>query len=290
MPTPDLAVSAVFDEAFRADDENRRWDLISHLHLHGGQDALDIAGRLAGDPDPARRVLAADVLGQLGAAPGRAAADGPFRNDAVTLLHTMARDETDPGVLYSVTTGLGHIGDERSLAPLIRLHTHADPEVRHGVVFGLLRRPEKPAVDTLVTLSADEDAHVRDWATFGLARQSDQDFPRLRDALAARLDDEDTDTRIEAVHGLATRGDERVMQPLLDILQDPPESSDSGLVSEALCALAARTADPRLLPHLLAERDSYVGTPIDEWPDDLRAALAAHGEPLPAVATTEYRQ
>jgi hypothetical protein len=47
------------------------------------------------------------------------------------------------------------------------------------------------------------------------------DFPRLRDAPADRLNDDDDDTRLEAVHGLATRGDERVVQPLLDILEAP---------------------------------------------------------------------
>jgi len=169
----------------------------------------------------------------------------------------MTQDETDPDVLYSITTGFGHIGDERSLEPLISLHTHPDTEVRYGVAFALLRRPEAAALDTLITLSADNDAQVRDWATFGLARQTDKDFPRLRDALADRLDD-DVDTRLEAVHGLATRGDERVMQPLLDILQAPSEPADPGLVSEALCALATATADPRLRPLPLSSRAGSV--------------------------------
>ena len=188
----------------------------------------------------------------------------------------MAQDESDPEVLYSITTGFGHIGDERCLVTLIRLHTHPDPDLRFGVVFGLLRRPEAAALDTLITLSADEDARVRDWSTYGLARHTDQDFPGLRDALAARLDDDDADTRLEAVHGLATRGDERVIQPLLDILESPLEPADPGLVVEALYALATATADPRLRPHLLAERNSFLDDPIGEWPDGLRAALAKY--------------
>jgi hypothetical protein len=71
------------------------------------------------------------------------------------------------------------------------------------------------------------------------------------------------------------------MQPLLDILESPPESSNSGLVSEALCALATATADHRLGPHLLAERDRFLDDPVDEWPEDLRAASAKYGKPLP---------
>jgi hypothetical protein len=55
------------------------------------------------------------------------------------------------------------------------------------------------------------------------------------------------------VYGLAIRGDERGVQPLLDLLESPPEPSDPGLVSEALCALAIATADPRLRTNLPAE-------------------------------------
>ncbi len=286
MPTPDISVTEAIAAALRADadgDEDRRWDLVSHLHSHGGQDALAAAGRLHDDPEPARRRLAADVLSQLGAAPGRAAADGPHREEALALLLTMVRAEQDPDVLYSITTGFGHLGDERSLEALLRLHTHDDGRVRYGVAFGLLGRREAAALDALITLSADEDAAVRDWATFGLARQTDQDSARLRDALADRLTDEDVDTRVEAVHGLATRADERAVIPMLALLAAPPEGCDLGLVHEALCALAIATADPRLRPHVLAERDDFRDDPVDDWPDDLLAALAAYGEPLPGA-------
>lgn len=280
----DLSVAEAFEAALRAGadgDEDRRWDLVSHLHLHGGRDALAAAVRLHRDPEPARRRLAADVLSQLGAAPGRAAEDGPFREEALALLLAMVQDEHDPDVLNSITVGFGHIGDERSLEPLVRLHNHADSRVRQGVTYGLLCRPEAAALDALIALSADEDADVRDWATFGLARQTDQDTPRLRDALAARLADEDVDTRVEAVHGLAKRADERVIHPMLALLEAPPEDCDLGLVHEALCALAIATADPRLRPHVLAERDEFRDEPVADWPEDLRAALAAYGEPLP---------
>ncbi|GAA4957957.1 HEAT repeat domain-containing protein [Actinoplanes utahensis] len=266
MPTPEPSVREAFDEALRAGDEDRRSEIVWHLHVHGGQQALEVAARLSEHPEPARRKLAADVLSQLGAAPGRAAAAGPFRDGALALLLTMVRDEPDPDVLHSITIGFGHIGDERSLAPLISLRAHSDAGVRYGVAFALLHRPEPAALDTLITLSADKDPQVRDWATFGLARQADEDFPRLRDALATRLHDDDLATRVEAVNGLARRGDERVTQPLLDLLKSPPESSDPWLVSEALYALATDTEDPRLRPYLLAERDHYLDAPAASEP------------------------
>jgi HEAT repeat protein len=253
MPMPELSATEAFDEALRADavgDQGRRWELISHLHVHGGQKALEAAARLSDHPDPEHRSLAADVLSELGVAPGQAAADGPLRESSLALLLTMLPDETDPDVLLSIIIGLGTSRDERIL-------------------------------DTFLTRSAHEDARVRVLATFGLARLTDEDFPRLRDALADRLHDDDLDTRLEAVYGLITRGDPRVMQPLLDILESPLEPSNPELVAQALCTLATTMVDPRLRPHLLAERDRHLDDPIDEWPYYLRPALAKYGESLP---------
>ena len=77
---------------------------------------------------------------------------------------------------------------------------------------------------------------MRDWATFALGTLADEDTPALRDALAARLDDPDEDTRLEAVHGLALRGDHRADDAARDLL-----------------AGTARPTRRRLARHLLAE-------------------------------------
>jgi HEAT repeat protein len=180
-------------------------------------------------------------------------------------------------VLNSVAVGFGHIGDERCLEPLVRMHTHPHVNVRAGVAFGLLGRQETAALEMLITLSADSEPDVRDWATFGLARQTQQDFPRLRDALADRLADDDPDTLAEAIHGLAVRGDERAVPPLLDALQSPLPVSDPHVLAEALYALAIATADLRLHPHLVADRHSRLEhEPDHDLPEDLQAALARY--------------
>ena len=59
---------------------------------------------------------------------------------------------------------------------------------------------------------------MRDWATFALGSLAPQDTPELRDALASRLEDPDPETRLEAVHGLALRGDMRAVEPALELL------------------------------------------------------------------------
>ena len=61
--------------------------------------------------------------------------------------------------------------------------------------------------------------------------------PALRDALAARLDDPDEDTRMEAVHGLALRGDERA--------QATPPATSSTAATRPTTASGAATCWPR---------------------------------------------
>lgn len=280
MQPVEFDVAQAFQDALGA-AEDRRWELVSQLHRRGGREALDIAGRLRHDIEPSHRELAADVLARLGAgdgrpggAHGRPAADGPFQGEAGALLLEMLAAEPDPSVINAIAVGLSHIGDARKVEPLARLRTHPDVDVRRGVVAGLLGRPERAALDALIALSGDPEDDVRDWATFGLARQTEEDFPELRAALAARLGDDDPDTLAEAVHGLAVRGDERAMPQLLRHLADPERGGDLAVILDALYALASTTGDPRLLPYLEAERAAYDSD--EEPPAELLRALTRY--------------
>ncbi|HEY7075584.1 MAG TPA: hypothetical protein VH418_09445, partial [Solirubrobacteraceae bacterium] len=71
----------------------------------------------------------------------------------------------------------------------------------------------------------------------------------LRDALAARLADPDPDTRLEAVHGLALRGDPRAAEAAPAILADAAAGDATPwrrhLVRETAARLAAATGDDR---------------------------------------------
>ena len=70
------------------------------------------------------------------------------------------------------------------------------------------------------------------------ARSPRPTTPALRDALAARLDDPDEDTRLEAVHGLAVRGDERAQAPARDLLEGR-DTTDDGVWRRHLLAETA---------------------------------------------------
>jgi HEAT repeat protein len=120
------------------------------------------------------------------------------------------------------------------------------------VAFSLDGRHRDIARRTLIQLSADPDAEVRDWATFALGAWLDDDAS-VDDALAARLDDPDEETRGEAIHGLARRNDPRVIPALIAALAVNPDAvsylaldavaQTSGALTEDLLATVSRHPD-----------------------------------------------
>ena len=104
-----------------------------------------------------------------------------------------------------------------------------------------------------------------------LPRAHDLGVSEIRDALLARINDEEEDTAGEALVGLARRNDPRAVDHIIRRLED----GDVGnLIVEATEALAS----PRCLPALYALRD-------DEWDrDDPRGELLAA-----AIEACEHR-
>jgi hypothetical protein len=123
------------------------------------------------------------------------------------------------------------VADPQALPVALDLAGHDDPEVRRAAAQVLPALGQLAIDDTnhrdavisrLILLTRDDDEDVRDWACFALGTQlSDVDTPALRDALAARLDDEHDDTRCEALLGLARRTDDRVLPVLRQRLTAP---------------------------------------------------------------------
>jgi HEAT repeat protein len=257
-------------------------DYVVALHKRGDSDTFRAAADLLGSPDPNRRVLAVDVLAQLGADRDVPVERRPFASPAADVRLDLLPGENEPEVLASITTACGHLRDPRCVPLLHGLRDHQDERVRFGVVFGLLGIDDDLAVQTLIELTVDGDAHVRDWATFGLGTQIDRDDPKLRSALVARLDDPDDETRSEAIRGLAVRGDARAIPQLLTDLQCDTVPEDPSVLEEALLKLASRTADPRLCQRVsLIEREWRKDRPDEELPADLQSAIEScnHARP-----------
>lgn len=259
----------LFDVALHDLDDDTAWTAIAALHLRGTHDAFERARELCESQNARDRRVGADVLGQVGRP------DDTWHKGAVDTLLALLEREREPEVLDAICIALGHRGDKRSIRPIARLKNHPDANVRHAVAFGLLGHENKLAVETLIELSRDPESMVRDWATFGLGTQIDTDTPRIRQALCDRLTDDDEDTRLEAMVGLAKRKDERVYEPLHDILvQDVARGGGMAYHIEA----AAELADPRLYALLVQLRNNWRGERTWVY-DDLEEALARCSPP-----------
>src|SRR3954469_25739247 len=243
MDLRNTSVDELYALARSAEDEDAYWACVSELHTRVNDHTFRIADVLCDSLATGERCLGADVLGQLGAVEGQTAAEGPFASASGRVLMRLLEEDDEPAVLSSAAIGLGHLRDERAIDRLVALVSHASPDVRRAVVHGLMGHDDDRAVHALVILSDDENPAVRDWGAFSLGLQIERDTPELRDALAARLSDEDANARDEAIRGLALRGDARAVEPALTA--DPsPE------IEEAIAKLAETTGDPRLRERL----------------------------------------
>ncbi|MCU1487126.1 MAG: hypothetical protein JWN67_3872 [Actinomycetia bacterium] len=181
------------------------------------------------------------MLGQIGYD-----ADRPFLEETLPIVIGACEDD-HLEVLDAAIAALSHIRDERGLPAVLRHAGHPSDEIRFDVAAALPSvagdPPAEDAVRALICLTADPDAEVRDWATFGLGSQLEVDNAAIRQALAARLTDEEGDTAGEALVGLARRHDLRTLPVLLARLDDEP----GNLVVEAAAELSAPEALPALL-------------------------------------------
>ncbi|QDU93604.1 HEAT repeat domain-containing protein [Lignipirellula cremea] len=219
-------------------DEDAVWQAVYTLQRRGDREVLERADELSVSNCFRERELAAWILGDLGA-PERI-----FRRRCLQILTAMLQPDEEPSVLASVLTAVSHY-EHRLVSQVVSCAGHADAGVRLGVVNALSGQEDPQAIAGLISLSSDPEVEVRDWATFGLGTLTDVDTPVLRAALAARLDDPDLETRLEAILGLARRRDERVCEIVAQELTAPDVCDD---ILEA----AENLADQRLHPLLLA--------------------------------------
>lgn len=170
-------------------DRRERAELVGRLHRRTDAEAFAAAAEAARSADLALRLVAMDVLGQLGYT-----AERPYREQTLPILLAELDDAEEPSLLQAAIRALAHLGDGRALISVLRHAAHRDPQVRRAVAATVPaladpRSPAQPALEALIELSRDVDEQVRDWATFGLGELLEVDTPELRAALTARLDD-----------------------------------------------------------------------------------------------------
>jgi len=185
-------------------DSNSYWSCIYDLQYRPEPETFEACRSWTTSQQSKLRRAACGILGELGTQENL-----PFKASSEPLLERLLAD-ADTQVIAAVLFAMGklQIGNLELILPLAK---HPEPDVRHAVAFALLSRCEPLANRMLIELSTDLETKVRDWATFGLGSEDRDDLPEIREALAARLGDEDSDTRGEAIIGLAQRKDPRVV-------------------------------------------------------------------------------
>jgi len=120
----------------------RRAELIGRLQRRTDAAAFAAAAEAARSADLALRVVAMEVLGQLGYP-----ADRPYREQTLPILLAEIDQAVEPRLLQTAITATAHLGDGRALAPVLRHAGHRDALVRRAVAFTLptLVDPAEPA-------------------------------------------------------------------------------------------------------------------------------------------------
>lgn len=237
-----LSSRALLQRALRrVPDGEAYWKIVSLLHKRGDRATFEAALALCRDERPRARQVSADVLSQLGWDKDPPL---PFAREAAAPLLEALEAEEEPGALSSQVAALGRCRDVRAVEPLARLKTHPDFYVRWMLTQTLeaFSDTSEEALHALIEMTRDVDEVIRDWATFSLSN-TELDTSAIREALVERLDDSDAQTRVEAMYGLAERGDERVIRAALRAFE-PDESGK--LLFDGLCD----TPGYRLLPAL----------------------------------------
>jgi HEAT repeat protein len=216
-------------------DSDERWAAVTALRRRPERPVFDRAAEWCRSTNDAYRALGAHVLAQLGAP------DCPFAAESTPILMGLLRTH-DENATIDALYALGHlrVGPTSEIAAFAR---HPSNGVREATAHALGGRDEPTALDALRLLTDDADNHVRNWATFGLGTLCETDSPEIRDALVARLADEDGEIRGEALVGLARRRDERAFAA---ISAELAREEVSMLVIEAAELMPSRAYIPAL--------------------------------------------
>jgi len=198
------------EDEVQHDASETYWGQIDRIRSMGAELVWSFIVEKCLSPDAAARERAVDVLAQL-----------KGRNEAKTteILLGILQTETNDDVVASCLSGLGHqYYHQISFASEIgKFLNHPNRDVRFALALALPRAHDSTNASQLIlTLMADSERDVRNWATFAFNNGLEgEDSPVIRDALFARVNDWDNDTRVEAIQALARRGDVRALPPLL---------------------------------------------------------------------------
>jgi HEAT repeat protein len=221
VPMNQKEIDELFAQASSGDyEDDTSWEAVSALRRAGTREIFDRAAEWCNSATPLLRARGADVLAQLGQTTEHP--NNIFPEQSYLVVSTLLQREKEPLPLNAAIAAMGHIGNPQAVPLLVKYIRDPSPKIRFTLAFALGCFPNDPgAVEALLVLMEDSDADVRDWATFGLGVLGNADSVEIRDALLRRVGDSDENAREEAMIGLSKRKDQRVLEPLIAILEQP---------------------------------------------------------------------
>ncbi|MFG2823468.1 ankyrin repeat domain-containing protein [Kitasatospora sp. NPDC048365] len=200
------------------DYEHAVWsEIVTTLAKRQNDETWKAAAALRDHPDPLHRRFGAEVLVCLHLEADHTNVPSPFEQRTLELFLDWAQQEEHPDVLAETLAGLSHHEDPR-IEPLgLTYLAHPAPRVRARVLSTLrIVNSERSGRQTftseglnaVLALARDANASVRHVAGYRLAHSLNPE-PAIGDTLAGLLDEENQQTRIWAVYGLAERDDPR---------------------------------------------------------------------------------
>jgi HEAT repeat protein len=232
-------------------DDELPWKAVSALRRIGTREVFDKAAAWCKSANPMERARGASVIAQLGKTAEHPTNNFPEESYLAVSQMLQHEDETQP--LCSAIYALGHLDNPAAVPLIVFYQQHPQAEVRLAVACALGSFANDPeAIHALMILTSDADDDVRDWAVFGLGNLGDADSAEIRDAILARLNDPNENVREEAIVGLATRKDKRVLPALIAALNQP------GLDGPGITMLIIEAANAML--DMEDERKDWSGT------------------------------
>jgi hypothetical protein len=216
------------------------WENIRELRSRGTELTFKECIKLSTSKNPKYREISIDILAQLGLPPR------PFYKESKKLFFDLLLKEKNIDVLISIFYAISHNNDNLNLNNtkiIANFKNKNDANIKKAIVFALLGVNYKIAIETLIMFSDDKSPEVRNWATFGLGTQIEKNTKEIKNALWARVEDENIHARSEAIIGLANRKDKKVNE---QIGKEIAKQSFNALIFDAITTLKAKEFLPTL--------------------------------------------
>ncbi len=259
---PDRSSQAAFAEALTHREPRLRYEAIRALVAAGDPESAAAIAPLTRDEWETVRAEAIAALGALGARPFRGAVE-------------KALEDTSPRVRLEAARALRDLGSAESVPVMLRwLRRGASKEVVIALAEGLGAIGDDRAVVPLVSLLADADPRLRAATATALGEIGG---PVATEALVYLLDDANVEVRLAAVEAVAKAGDRRLGPVLIEGLENSRSAGERLAIALALHRLGNERAAAPIIREQVEAALAVLDADDREAREGARSVLVAVG-------------